>query len=1391
MDSREFLEHFNDLSDESIEERCRATEGIMKVLQNGNSTSSKNKDLSYAAKRLIRGCTSGRRSCRQGFCLAVTELLRVFPAQTIEVLQLIKQTTEVQSGMRQHEQKDRLLGRLFAHVAILEAQVFRIELGNSEPSAFRSSRQQIEAAKEISEGLRSVCSARPYLRAPSIGAMSTLCRDLCAAGAAAQVPEILVPWGLESAMTVNSEGTLDALMAGLVLNLRVMYEKGVAGAEHKDSYKGWPSVLKKDTFAEPSRLTALAKGLSKLIEGAQFGDTVPQTIDAICAWLLHPAGKREPVKLQDVIWPAMDDGLFGPELPAAAHAQGLCTLAEVAKCIKVHCADTKSDAGETLLVGIFTKFTKGIDLWLRSLNYSKAALHHVAKHTQFQFQTLIVGPVAGQQAPAKRKKKTKQDKFKSGEQADSPWSLTDGTRLKILELLRWHRDFAFTPRVFRLQWQASLIAPLSSAGVRSLCTNLLREIRESSPQPVDKDRAMAERLGQLALHGNAPDTAILAVICTCFSASYCIPKDTSASGYPLSEFLHSLGIKGSDAEDLIIPAPVRALPDKSKEPDENESAEDTDAERKQMWRTKLWALLAALCKRTSPEAAAALTSAADGQESALRTRAYQGCLADGSLFLSRLHDWWDHSAAQPSPQPPKKKKRSSVEGTGSTVNALCPPIELEPERKKLRERCVELARQLLSDEAVSGLEKRQRTALASLLFSLGLGLLGALSGASRDDEEETEESVDAAEDAVTLLEGLLGPEAPDKRKKKKRGSGQKSREEIFAATLEMAAQLFVTQVGLVKETARHVWRELIDYAPEETIFRLCASLKGNPDEDPEDDDLQQDSDEDFKPIDKSKLKKKKNADDEEDDEDQEGDDDDDDDADEDAGSVPFAAPIPGGEDGDEILLDADGIFDQLLDDDPNASSLASAFASSSLQDDNDSSKAKKSKRQQRIQQKREFVMQKMRELELVELFINQTVTKKVNGIRAIQELFSALLATSTRVRASTKDKKSSKILGKSDESLEQLERDLVRRAAEVVARGLRIAGKGSTVCVFLTPEEWAKACEELLNSILSVTAVPPPVAMEVAATFLYWTCSVARAASLDGQKLEDDTIGWDVARKTLEKVLEEWSLNTKSDIAIRCCPVILRVFAQRSPKLVLQLEWCKFITQCEKYYVRREQVSFVIERLLKDPKPLGAPEVSGAQFAESFGTLCIQFLEVESRQNGCQAEGQERKLQREALAGLAAALRALTKLKGTGSKASLFVDKSVIARAIAAVNPVRDSVTNKRGELYQLCMHTLRLLGSSAPQSPKFGSTASPSSPRLVPVDGSTTPRENKQNSTGDRGRSPSNPTTNKERKKDGKRAASQSPKRGPQKAPQSPKLGPKKKTPKVDKGAAEFFDSM
>eukprot|EP00439_Symbiodinium_sp_Y106_P009432 s1626_g1.t1 len=63
---------------------------------------------------------SSRQCCRQGFCLALAEVLQAFPHELATVLKLVDQTSELQSGLKATEQKERLLGRLLVYAAVLQ-----------------------------------------------------------------------------------------------------------------------------------------------------------------------------------------------------------------------------------------------------------------------------------------------------------------------------------------------------------------------------------------------------------------------------------------------------------------------------------------------------------------------------------------------------------------------------------------------------------------------------------------------------------------------------------------------------------------------------------------------------------------------------------------------------------------------------------------------------------------------------------------------------------------------------------------------------------------------------------------------------------------------------------------------------------------------------------------------------------------------------------------------------------------------------------------------------------------------------------------------------------------------------------------------------------------------
>lgn len=79
-------------------------------------------DLTYAVNRLTRGLSSNRAAARQGFALALTEVLRIFPNVSIKdvVDHLIKTTSNTQNPTKS-EMRDMALGRMIGTLAIVRS----------------------------------------------------------------------------------------------------------------------------------------------------------------------------------------------------------------------------------------------------------------------------------------------------------------------------------------------------------------------------------------------------------------------------------------------------------------------------------------------------------------------------------------------------------------------------------------------------------------------------------------------------------------------------------------------------------------------------------------------------------------------------------------------------------------------------------------------------------------------------------------------------------------------------------------------------------------------------------------------------------------------------------------------------------------------------------------------------------------------------------------------------------------------------------------------------------------------------------------------------------------------------------------------------------------------
>ncbi|KAF9202864.1 DNA-directed DNA polymerase [Haplosporangium sp. Z 27] len=79
-------------------------------------------DVVYALKRLIRGLPSDREAARQGFSLALTELLIGLNFLTVKiVLDLLFRFTEIKNFMKGKEERNHMFGRIFGFMSIIQS----------------------------------------------------------------------------------------------------------------------------------------------------------------------------------------------------------------------------------------------------------------------------------------------------------------------------------------------------------------------------------------------------------------------------------------------------------------------------------------------------------------------------------------------------------------------------------------------------------------------------------------------------------------------------------------------------------------------------------------------------------------------------------------------------------------------------------------------------------------------------------------------------------------------------------------------------------------------------------------------------------------------------------------------------------------------------------------------------------------------------------------------------------------------------------------------------------------------------------------------------------------------------------------------------------------------
>mmetsp|Transcript_105544 Transcript_105544/g.340035 ORF Transcript_105544/g.340035 Transcript_105544/m.340035 type:complete len:1371 (-) Transcript_105544:81-4193(-) len=1313
MPEESFLQQFHNLAGPDEEVRCKAALAVRQALStDGGDTDQDN--LRYAVKRLVRGVQSSRQCARQGFSLALAEVLVAFPDELAGVLTLITQLTQLQSGLKANEQKERLLGRLFAYIAVRQSGCL------CRPSKDSKVAKSSVAGmlKDLGTGLHEVYTSRSYLRGPAAELLTGLCHDLCEAGLAAELPALLQPWALDDAMRGSEDGG-NMFAAGIIWKLRTSCIQPSNVAMPR---KGLPDCITKDTFASQQVLEKYVRSLATELSSTPFSDELPFALAPFCHWWSQSLAGQNTSVPQSRTWRVFDEVLFPEKAGVSAQAHGFRALAEIMTGL---CSVVGPAAGEnhgeaqtqteSLIIGLFEHMPRGLGLLLRTLTWQRAQTHIAAV---FAHDHIVRALGASKGMPSSSEAKlTKQG------QTQSVFVLSDVARLSILAALQQHVAFGVLPNVFQKQWHQVLSAPLSPSGVHTRFSALMNGLRNagvqkekghesvggSAEQGAVNAKSFAAQLEHLTVHGRAPDEVILASLCFLFGMSYVVPNDDEhlgVRGFSLRSFCASIGLTITQTQvDLFIPVQLAGRASTSKERVQDQS----------VWRSKFWSTLSGLVRRPLPDLSEKLVAGgtqahasndkigSDGSSIALvRTSAFHGCLNDGSLLVMRLHEWWDYLATgTPSSEEvgtPSKKARKK----GSSGVVLSCSQVLDDSDVALRKRCIELCRSVLS-ASDHPLAPRQRNALCNLPLCIALFMVGV------EDVESKLALREHLQELETALGKLVAASTNAQSKQNKSGKVQKAISEALTVVPRIAAELFVNGSGLVKEAARAAWRELGDFIPAETLSSLCASVRGGGDLDADDDN------------------EDKNGDEDEDDDDDEADD-----PNAAAKTEQFerataalklqreaekashgANDDPAGSDDDIVLMDTDTMFQQLLGENEgkNSKSLLTSFADSGL-DDADANGQKMSKRQKRLRQRQEDVLGKFRELELLEVFLTRFGDKKNIGVEILQELYSALAICCRRAARSagavqnpdedsSKTKRKGKKVSRVDNTLRQLEATLAQRIAKVLQKALRhVSGPSaiSKIAGWHDADDWAKFARTLFaDSLTSKVASAGQRPIEVGSLLLYFFCAAHHAAAHGAA----NEAGWEVADEIALTALQDWS--SKKDCE-RWCEGVLTVFAGRIPSVLLKLPWLEHIRSCSsRPFVQRAQVSFLANRL-SQPLPKGPASEGTVQLAEGFAELCADLLESTLKDDAADAimsASHKHKLRREGLKGLKAAMKTRTRRGETAAATD-----DIAKRMVKVATKVRDALPARRGEVYQLCLHVLR----SLPQSNAGASTENKSS---------------------------------------------------------------------------------
>jgi len=1254
------MQTFHDLAVPNVEVRVRAAHSLAHLLREGKQES-REENLDYAVKRLVRGVQSSRQCARQGFCLALAEVLRNFPKALAKALPLLAELSGSSGGLKGNEAKDRCFGKLFATVAICQS-------GALNEAVKEDSSKASSALTQIGSGLFEIFKAKQYVRVPALDVLGKLCSSLCEAGNAEHVPELLQGWPLERS---SSNNQYRVYLTGLQFHLHQEYLKlQQKGSSSSSSTKGWPARAL--TAPDSSTIQQFLQDSATEIRSVQYGEPTPVHVTWFAHWWTsHSSEKSLPMPVAEM-WRVMDEALFPESAADVVVVQGFQVIASLVEVIgktgEALEIAKKPSVAEATMVNFFRQCTRGVGLLMDTLRWSSSRRFGAAVFANDQILAALTAPSV---EPTVKNRNPPPPMAKN--------FLSDQGRLRILTALEKLEGFNVLPKNYQKRWIQILVSSLSPDG---LCSRFSKMIKDTANNPDPSksgfDKVVATNLTEACLHARSPDAVVLSALLSLFSLGFCAPTGESVSSTkPLSDFAEAANFKvNSAAGDVAVLLQC---------PGSDES----------LWRRRMWATLSSLLRRTLPqmgeklvsEGEMAALSDSEGAGSLVKSSAFHGCLSDGSLVVMRIHDWWDHILAGGGASPKKKKKGAKGAAAAGGDYALASSLQFGAETSAARTRIVELCRNLLAtsdDQDKAKISKRQKNAVCSLPLCIALHLLAVEEEAERDALTENLQELEAAlRKLVELSEGT---------KSSKKSAASVA--EAVAVVPRIAAEIYVNGSGLVKEAARIAWRELGDFIPAETLTSIGGSIAGaeekegdekedneKDDSDEEEEDDDEDENDGLTPEEaaaktkmfedaKAKLEaeraatKEKNA---------------------------AQAKAGGGDDDDDDsdleVLDSDTFFSQLLgddEDDEQSRALMQSFAGTGLS--NNANGKKLTKKRQRFMQRQEDVHSTFRELDLLELYLGRFADSRDVSLELIQKLHAALGSACRRAakasaenEAEQKGKQGKKEKRNSTEqSMQDLEVALTERLGRVLRQGLRNVLRPPSlkkIAAWQTPAQWEQLAEAVYDS--SLKSKHQDLAhhqhqLQAGALLLYLCCAAHHQAANS----------WKLGERLARQLLESWS--TKKGVE-NYCQITLKVFASRGPAMLLDLPWTETLRGTAKPFVQRSQIAFVSD-CLPHFAALQTDKDRALALFDSFIRFCAECLD-KSRTDESMTGANKQKLRREALPALRLALKLRSRLTSEELKGS-----ELAKEVAAAASRLRESLPFKGGSVFMRCQELCKLV---------------------------------------------------------------------------------------------------